>query len=465
MRTLSRSFALGGVALLLSLGLQAATYYVLPTGDDALNPGSQTKPWRTVQRAADAVVAGDTVIVGAGTYEGTSYFSRGGTTSARVNFKASGKVVVGAVTIGAPNITFEGFEITGPLVQWTAAIRLRPNAHNTWLYGNNLHDFVYAYGITMDTSGRLPEEGPQSCIISNNVFNQIGYVNVNLYGADHLVTANRFANSWGEGDTVRPWGARHRIISNVMTNMGGGLPGGIGGHPDLIQSFGDLGYGSSDLLFERNLAINCGKSQICQIEQKGVEDIRDWTIRNNVFIGMGMAANCSIPGIWWLNNTFYRCTTNTGHVLVFSDGSNGKGFAWRSGAKNNVFLECGSRPDNNTFGWYIFPETLTDLDCDYNFVAGTNFAPKRNDDGPRLWRFVEAHGINGGDPRLASIANYDFRPTATSPLVDRGIAISSFARDFSDSVRPAGAAWDIGAHEYRDALFISSPRNLRVLTP
>lgn len=46
----------------------AKTYYVAPTGNDS-NPGTETSPWRTIQKAADTLVAGDTVYVRRGTYK------------------------------------------------------------------------------------------------------------------------------------------------------------------------------------------------------------------------------------------------------------------------------------------------------------------------------------------------------------------------------------------------------------
>ena len=46
---------------------QSATYYVSPTGSDA-NPGTANQPWRTIQKAADTLIAGDTVYIKSGTY-------------------------------------------------------------------------------------------------------------------------------------------------------------------------------------------------------------------------------------------------------------------------------------------------------------------------------------------------------------------------------------------------------------
>jgi len=42
-------------------------YYVAPDGDDS-NPGTEAEPWQTIQKAADTLLAGDTVYIRAGTY-------------------------------------------------------------------------------------------------------------------------------------------------------------------------------------------------------------------------------------------------------------------------------------------------------------------------------------------------------------------------------------------------------------
>ena len=57
------------VALLLAASClaSAAEYCVDPKGDDA-NAGTESQPWKTLQKAADTLVAGDTVRIKAGTY-------------------------------------------------------------------------------------------------------------------------------------------------------------------------------------------------------------------------------------------------------------------------------------------------------------------------------------------------------------------------------------------------------------
>jgi hypothetical protein len=67
------------------------TYYIAPNGNDGGN-GSQSTPWRTVQKAANTVNAGDTVVLMDGTYtEGSVGFNRSGTKDKPIVFKAQNK--------------------------------------------------------------------------------------------------------------------------------------------------------------------------------------------------------------------------------------------------------------------------------------------------------------------------------------------------------------------------------------
>lgn len=48
-------------------GTSAAAYYVSKNGSDS-NPGTEAKPWLTIQKAADTLVAGEIVYIKQGTY-------------------------------------------------------------------------------------------------------------------------------------------------------------------------------------------------------------------------------------------------------------------------------------------------------------------------------------------------------------------------------------------------------------
>jgi parallel beta-helix repeat protein len=68
-----------------------SAYTVSTSGSDS-NNGSASAPWKSLQKAADTVKAGDVVTVQAGDYEGFSAFGLRGTAAAPIKFTADGQV-------------------------------------------------------------------------------------------------------------------------------------------------------------------------------------------------------------------------------------------------------------------------------------------------------------------------------------------------------------------------------------
>src|SRR4029079_18282599 len=92
-----------------SLPATATTYYVATSGNDANSGKSTSAPFRTVQRAANVVNPGDTVLIRNGNYREDIEAKRGGTASAPVTFQnypnehpviLGSKVVTGWVSDG-----------------------------------------------------------------------------------------------------------------------------------------------------------------------------------------------------------------------------------------------------------------------------------------------------------------------------------------------------------------------------
>jgi carbohydrate binding protein with CBM6 domain/pectate lyase-like protein len=67
---------------------RVTTYHVAPTGSDQA-AGTQASPFRTVQRCADVMVAGDTCQIAAGTYRERVLPRRSGTAQARITYAAA----------------------------------------------------------------------------------------------------------------------------------------------------------------------------------------------------------------------------------------------------------------------------------------------------------------------------------------------------------------------------------------
>src|ERR1700690_2924753 len=87
-------------------------YYVSTESGSDNNPGSQNQPWKTIQKAANSLTAGDTVIVQPGTYSERVKVTQSGASAAPITYQADGHVIMNGFTIKANYIVIKGFEIT-----------------------------------------------------------------------------------------------------------------------------------------------------------------------------------------------------------------------------------------------------------------------------------------------------------------------------------------------------------------
>ena len=93
------------VGLALAVPAGATEYYVSPSGNDTGGDGSQGRPWKTIQKAADTMSAGDTCHVLNGDYAEMVRPARSGNAGSFISFVAEG-----------PSVSVVG---TRPITAWT----------------------------------------------------------------------------------------------------------------------------------------------------------------------------------------------------------------------------------------------------------------------------------------------------------------------------------------------------------
>ncbi len=76
-------------SVLCAVSSNASVYYVTTKGSDSSGNGSQSKPWKTIGKAANSVKPGDTVNVGAGTFQENVTLSISGTASQPITFQGT----------------------------------------------------------------------------------------------------------------------------------------------------------------------------------------------------------------------------------------------------------------------------------------------------------------------------------------------------------------------------------------
>lgn len=436
MKRFSASFLVIVFSLLMYLlaanSAQAATYYVSGTGNDN-NSGTQAAPWRTIQKAANTMVSGDTANILAGTYTGNVNITRSGTSSSKIEYAGtSNAFLVGIVEINASNIIFRDMDVRG----------------NIWIEGssniiedNYVHDSSDDDGISTSAS---PRDGTQSVgnIIRNNRIERVVKAGLYIEGRDHVIEGNDISrtqdhppdNSYTtDADGIRFFGAGHvfrrNYVHDIYQSDMRGAP-----HIDTMQTWENV----YNVRFEENIFHNpnpTGSNRILMLENQ-LSPVRDITWVNNIFIFSDDSSSFlnlnrksgqdTISNMVVVNNTFYSPNGPRDKAASFQNITNAT-------FRNNNLI-------NATDG------------SDYVEVSGGATATVSNNSIYNTTGGLSGSGYPGDiwmqNPQVVSISAMDFHLTSSSPLVNSGISHTYSNRDYDGNSRPQGTAYDIGAYEF-----------------
>ena len=397
-----------------AIGVASADYYVSKSGSDS-NSGTQSRPFRTPQKAARVVSAGDTVYIKAGTYGSFSISYKNGTSGSWITFRpyqndivkidsylnnyANGGKVISVLS--STYIEINGLKITdsNPLYDspdpndYSQAIGRdgikltrtgsSADSHHIRVIGNELYH-IGDMGILTGADSHHNE------IINNNVHDNGLSKNggkrghgIYLIGDDNIVRGNIFHDCYSYG--IHVWSSltglkpdRNLIEENLCYNNG---------HSDSYDT-------------ERGSGILVGSL--------GIDNI----VRNNICYGNmqdGISVGWSMENTLVINNTLYKNIQRG--IGVYSNADNIL-------IRNNVAYQ------NKTN--YFKDGTVTNTTTDHN-LFGTD--PK----------FVDPNNSNPNK------RDYSLKPT--SPAIDEGTASRAPKKDIAGNSRPRGSGYDIGAYE------------------
>ncbi|QHG18893.1 choice-of-anchor D domain-containing protein [Nostoc sp. ATCC 53789] len=200
-----------------------ATYYVSGTGNDKSNGLSQGDAFRSLQKAADLVKAGDTVYVMNGTYTSPyanilSIANKQGTANAPITFKAlPGHTPVleanaknwQAISItGSTYIAIEGLTLVGNRdnLKLEDALNQKDNLNNPATSGN---------GIFVTVSSDNPNQHSSHITISNNNISKFPGGGIATTQADYITVENNVVtgNAW-----YSPYGTQGITMLNLWNS-------------------------------------------------------------------------------------------------------------------------------------------------------------------------------------------------------------------------------------------------------
>ncbi len=388
--------------------VQVATYVVDQAAPGAAdtNPGTEERPFRTVQRAADMARSGDTICVMAGKYNERVKVKTSGTKGKPVAFVAMPRhaATVRGFDLEADYIRVEGFEITAE--KPAPAVQLR--ASRCEIVDNYIHDMMVGVSGTVgkpsfDGNTRDYSTVTHNRIAYNKVYHcEYGFI---LGGEDWLVESNEVnrlfmyarGNQYDDCDYTRFFG---KGCIQRYNYYHGSRPQEIKtAHVDCLQTFTNNGEIATDLLFEYNTCFDF--HQMCMVESAPhLGSVRNWTFRYNLVSTNSptMRGGWGPDIIQTPNVTIENCTISmVNWACIGLRGKESTGGLIR----NNILCEAERAVDDR------MDFTPANPLVEYNLTFKT--AP-----------LAAETNINGKDPLFMAPQKRDFRLREGSPAIGAG---------------------------------------------
>jgi len=422
-----------------ALQTEGKTYYVSPSGNDS-NPGTIDQPFKTIQHAADIVVAGETVLIRDGVYnEHVEPANSGDGTAGYIVFSAypDEKPIIDGDGISVPE--FGGlFDVSGKSYIKITGLRV----------------------INSEGAGIFAEYSSY-IIIEKNYTNNTVSSGIGIWNSNNIIIDNNeveLACNDGEQECITVAGTNiFEVKNNHVYNGGPGTHGGEGIdakdgsydgaiHDNNVHNLnGRLGIyvdawdkHTYDIEVFSNIVHDIEGADGFTISSEAGCLLEDVTIYNNIAYNNGLsgltfssccedlAAKHPVKDVKVINNTFY----NNG------SGTWGGGVSLENPDAQNIVIRNNILSQNLIFQIQV-EVPVQNLTVEYNLI-----------DGYRGYSY-EIYGRNYvvGDPMFVNPSESDFHLLGNSPAIDRGSPIDAPINDFDGNTRPQGSGYDIGAYE------------------
>jgi len=423
-------------------------YYVDATNGNDVNPGTELLPWRTIQKAADMIVAGDTVRVKASIYNERVSVTKSGISGSLIQFIANGVVNVQGFNINSNYVKVKGFNCDPTGSKWnTNSTGFYVSGNHCVVEDNHIEDAPF-YGIQL-------KDTTDNCTIKNNHLVRTAMAGIVVNGSNHLIEDNEIEDTrceiegieYDDADGIRFFGSGHTFRGNYIHDITYENNPTQSPHIDGFQTWNHgycEGQGGNNCTFEKNLIeLPVYKSPYAvgtgfQLEGSG-GGISNLTIKNNII-------KCFRGILMYYDNNGHKIVNNTivGDLSFDTDNlpvgirieTIGSHTIENLTIKNNIICE---QP------WMaIYLSGCSNLDIGFNCTY--------NSDGSSPMGIPQWHDLWGLNPKFVSLAGGDYHFLSGSPCIDNGAIVYEVNDDYDSNSRPQGEGYDIGAYEYQGSV-------------
>ncbi len=419
-------------------------YYVAKTGNDS-NPGSETQPWLSIQKAADSLLAGDTVYIRSGAYNERVISGNSGSAGNDITYTAYPGETVTLDGSGIPVPEDEGlFYIHGRSYIKVSGLRV----------------------VNSSQAGIYADASSSHITIQGNYTNNTGSSGIGVWNSSSIVidgneVESSCSNGWQENITVAgtaSFEVKNNLVHNELPEYqkegicikDGSSDGKVYGnhvhHTKKVGIYLDAwDKHTHDIDVFQNRVHDTANDGITVASEMGglLENIRIYNnlSLNNSFLGISVSRNGPastevqpLHKIEIINNT------------VYNNGLSGWGGGISVGNPDaeDIVIRNNICSQNLSFQIVVGKDDQTGqrVTVDHNLIDGfrgytEELASETYGDDP-----VE------GDPRFVDASGGDFHLQGSSPAIDMGSSTDAPSTDYESNIRPQGSGYDIGAYEH-----------------
>jgi len=417
---------------------EAAGYYIDAnhTSANDTNPGTAVLPWKTITKANQTLVAGDTVYIKAGTY--TTYIApaRSGTASGPITYRAYGSDVVtvqntsyGISLDGKSHITVQGINFLsldkflwlqtganyniiaycnfdqGRNIGWSGSKIYRSSSFN-WVHHCRFSKYGY---YTDDDIGCILDIGNEESttdltghnLIEDNIMFHGGHHVLGVYGMYNVIRNNYFHNEpWSMGTAASDRGAIMYGDRNLS----------VAGYPD---NSGRNLFEGNQIGYSADPPDNIGASGMALLTAYNIVRFNRFYHNDRAGLAMGLTSSYVSDIVFnrVYNNSFFHNGINTQDPIDHMN--SGIGFGIYSGThiiKYNAFKNNVLYKHRVPYGAY------------YVNLSDQIFAGNWDGDAQGNPQFVSASEALG-DPMNSSLPDLDIQ--SNSPCKDAGTYLTT----------------------------------------